>query len=54
MAPLIASIDQRVSETAEDVCDDRLYAADPKWSFVITGTLALLTGSLTCLLLCWV
>jgi len=50
MAPLIASIDQRVSETAEDVCDDRPYAADPKWSFVITGTLALLTGLFTLML----
>lgn len=50
MAPLIAAIDQRVSETTEDVCEERPYAADPKWSFVITGTLALLTGLFTLML----
>ena len=44
MAPLIASVDQQVA-VAADVCEDRGYAADPKWSFVITGTLALITGN---------
>jgi len=49
MAPLIASVDQQVSVNA-DPCEDKGYTADAKWSFVITGSLALLTGVCTLML----
>ena len=45
MAPLIASVDQSMSPTA-DACEDKGDTVDAKWSFMITGSLALVTGTL--------
>ena len=43
MAPLIASIDRQIS-VGSDICEDRSESVEAKWSFVITGSLALITG----------
>lgn len=49
MAPLIASIDRQIS-VGSDICEDRSESVEAKWSFVITGSLALITGLFTTML----